>query len=83
MNNLFLSHTQRLFFVKCNKSNYVDKVRTLIEETAQAKNKNLSYSFDSDENLHTFVKSKIKQGNRHEFFSQFLHRERFIHRKRK
>ena len=31
--------------------------------------KNLYYSFDCDENLHTHVNSKIKWGNRHEFFS--------------
>ena len=34
--------------------------------------KNLYYSFDYDENLHTHVKSKIKWGNRHELFSTFF-----------
>ena len=33
------------------------------------KKKNLYYSFDCDENLHTHVKSKIKWGNCHELSS--------------
>ena len=37
-----------------------------------AHRKNLCYSFSCDENLHTHVKSKIKWGNLHEFFSIFL-----------
>ena len=31
--------------------------------------KNLYYSFDCNEYLYTYVKSKIKLGNRHELFS--------------
>ena len=35
--------------------------------------KNLYYSFDCDENWHTYIKSKLKWGNRHElFFSIFF-----------
>ena len=34
--------------------------------------KNLYYSFDRDENLHTYVKSKIKWGNCPELFSIFF-----------
>ena len=39
------------------------------------KKKNLYYSFDCDENLHTHVKSKMKWGNSHDFFFYFLHRK--------
>ena len=34
--------------------------------------KNLYYSFDCDENLYTYVKSKMKWGNRHELYSIFV-----------
>ena len=34
-------------------------------------NKNLYYWFDSDKNLHTSIKSKIKWGNRQELLSIF------------
>ena len=37
-----------------------------------AQKKNLYYSFDRDENLHTYVKSKIKWGNSLEIFSIFF-----------
>ena len=43
----------------------------------------LYYPFDSDINLHTYVKLKIKWGNHQELFFHFLHRKRVIHRKRK
>ena len=33
--------------------------------------KNLYYSFDREENLHTYVKWRIKGGNNHELFSIF------------
>ena len=35
------------------------------------KKKNLYYSFDCDENLYTYAKSKMEWGNRHELFFQF------------
>ena len=41
------------------------------ERTGKTK-KNLYYSFDSDKNLHTYVKTKIKWGNGHELFSIFF-----------
>ena len=34
--------------------------------------KKLNYSLDSDENLHTYVKSNIKWGNRHKLFTIFF-----------
>ena len=37
-----------------------------------AQKKNLYYSFDCDENWYTYVKSKMKWGNRHELFSIFF-----------
>ena len=40
-----------------------------LEGTVQAEEKSLYSSFDSDENLYTNVKSKIKWGNWHELFS--------------
>ena len=43
--------------------------------TVQAQTKNLQYSFVSDEIFPTFVKSKIKRGNGHEFFLHFLLRK--------
>ena len=52
--------------------NYDMSLFLQLKGTVQAKNKNLYYSFDSDENLHTNVKSKIKWGNSHEFFSIFF-----------
>ena len=42
---------------------------------------NLYYSFHRYENLHTYVKSKIKWGNCLDIFFNFLHRKRVIHRK--
>ena len=45
--------------------------------------KNLYYSFDCDENLHIYVKSKLKWGSGHEFFFCFLHRKPVIDRNRK
>ena len=39
-----------------------------LKGTVQAKQNNLYYSFDSDENLHAYVKSKKKWGNRQELF---------------
>ena len=36
--------------------------------TVRPKQKNLHYLFDCDENLYTYVKSKIKWRNRHELF---------------
>ena len=43
----------------------------MFKGTLRPKKKNLCYLFDCDENLHTYVKSKIKWGNRHELFSIF------------
>ena len=40
------------------------------------------YLFGCDENLHTFIKSKIKWSSCHELFPIF-HRKRVIYRKRK
>ena len=43
-----------------------------LKGTVRSKKKNLSYSFNCDENLHTHVKSKIKWNNRHELLSIFF-----------
>ena len=40
--------------------------------TVQAEQNHLNYSFDSDETLRTYVKSRIKLGNFHEIFSIFF-----------
>ena len=45
--------------------------------------KNLYYSLDRDEKLHTYVKSEIKWGNYQDLFFHFLPRKLVIHRKRK
>ena len=47
---------------------------------AQKKN---YYYLGCDESLYTYVKLKIKWGNRHELFFHFPHRKRVIHRKRR
>ena len=44
----------------------------MLKGTLPPKKKNLYYSFDRYENLHTYVKSKIKWGNCSELFSIFF-----------
>ena len=43
-----------------------------VKRTVRPIKKNLYYSFNFDENLHTYVKPKIKWGNHHALFSIFL-----------
>ena len=64
-------NTVRTIIVQRSDSRGFDTVlflRYLLKGDRNGKNKNLYYLFDSDKNLHTFVKLKIKWGNRHEFF---------------
>ena len=56
--------------------------RTPIKVTVQAK-KNLYYSFDSEENVHTYVITKNKMGWRSWTSFHLLQRKRVIPRKRK
>ena len=56
------------------------KITCSLKGTVRPK-KNLYYSFNCEEKLHTHVKSKIKWDNRHELFFHFLHRKPVIHRK--
>ena len=51
---------------------FIGNTGVVFKGTVGAKRKILYYSFDSDVNLHTYVKYKINLGNRHGIFSSFF-----------